>query len=91
MVILMKNLLLFVSALVSVFVITGRVVHYLIGASDLGLILLVSHGIHYLINGLNEAASPEWFSASPSLMVGAVAVLLGAGGLWFGIYHSRKT
>jgi hypothetical protein len=87
----MKNWLLAASALVSVILVAGRAIHYAVGASDLGLILLVTHGVHYLISGLNEAASPGWFPASPSLMIGAVAVLLGVGGLWFGIYHSKRT
>jgi len=90
MVIVMKNWLLGVSALVSVILVAGRAIHYAVGASDLGLILLVTHGVHYLINGLNRATSPEWFTATPSLIIGAAAVLLGVGGLWFGIYHSRK-
>ncbi len=88
--IVMKNWLLAVSALVSVILVAGRAIHYAVGASDLGLILLVTHGIHYLTSGLNEATSPGWFATSPSVIIGAVAVLLGVGGLCFGIYHSNK-
>ena len=90
MVIVMKNWLLGASALFGFILIAGRAIHYAISASDLGLILLMTHGIRYLVNGLNAATSAAWFTATSSLIIGAVAFLLGVGGLWFGLYHSKK-
>ena len=87
----MKTWLLALSGLANVIFMVGRHVDSAAGASDLGLILLLTHGIHYLFNGLNEAVSPGWLASSPPVMIGAVAVLLGLGGLWFGIHRSKKT
>jgi hypothetical protein len=45
-----KNWLWGASALLGAILIVAREIHHLVSVSDFGLLLLVTHGLHYLIN-----------------------------------------